>query len=130
MRFKKIRQTGIFLIWVSVAAFSQENKEPAAKPAAADVKTNPAAVNQSQQPMPAQVVDDNAVKVFLDKIEIEGRLEKPQAVFIIPGSNPEIDDINIERAFFNEIFRPVEKKGRVLARPTQPGQERKDVIPW
>jgi hypothetical protein len=78
----------------------------------------------------APVVDDGAVKVFLDKIEIEGRLEKPQAVFIIPGTNPEIDDINIERAFFNEIFRPMEKKGRAMVRPTAPGQDRKDVIPW
>lgn len=78
----------------------------------------------------APVIDENSNKVFLDKIEIEGRLEKPQAVFIIPGSNPEIDDINIERAFFNEIFRPVDKKGRATARPAAPGQERKDVIPW
>ncbi|OPZ68148.1 MAG: hypothetical protein BWY83_02398 [bacterium ADurb.Bin478] len=98
-------------------------QEPKPEPA----KPDSVAVGAGQTSAP--VVDENN-KVFLDKIEIEGRLEKPQAVFIIPGSNPEIDDINIERAFFNEIFRPVERKGRVTARPTAPGQERKDVIPW
>ncbi len=98
-------------------------QEPKPKPA----KPDSAAVGSAQTSAP--VIDENN-KVFLDKIEIEGRLEKPQAVFIIPGSNPEIDDINIERAFFNEIFRPVERKGRATARPTAPGQERKDVIPW
>lgn len=92
--------------------------------------TKPDSVAAGSAQTSAPVIDENSNKVFLDKIEIEGRLEKPQAVFIIPGSNPEIDDINIERAFFNEIFRPVDKKGRSTARPAAPGQERKDVIPW
>ncbi len=79
----------------------------------------------------APVVDDQAVKIFLDKIEVIGRLEKPQAVFIIPGKNPEIDDIRIERSFFNDIFRPVEKKGRfVLKNKNEKTSTRKDIIPW
>ncbi len=43
--------------------------------------------------------DDLSVKLFLDKIEVEGKLEKPQAIFIIPGSDPEIDDYS-DSAFF------------------------------
>lgn len=48
------------------------------------------------------------VKIFLDKIEILGRIEKPQTVFIIPGKNPTVDDIQIDRSFFKEIFRNIE----------------------
>lgn len=49
------------------------------------------------------------VKIFLDKIEILGRVEKPQTVFIIQGKDPTVDDIQIDRSFFKEIFRPIEK---------------------
>ena len=49
------------------------------------------------------------VKIFLDKIEILGRIEKPQTVFIIPGKDAAINDIQIDRSFFREIFRSVEK---------------------
>jgi len=94
-------------------------------------QAKPAEPDTSQKAAtPLPTMDDGSAKVFLDKIEIEGRLEKPQAVFIIPGINPEIDDINIDRTFFNEIFRSMEKKGRATTKPAPAGQERKDVIPW
>jgi hypothetical protein len=77
------------------------------------------------------IIDDGTIKLFLDKIEVVGQLEKPQAVFIVPGSNPEIDDIRIERSFFNEIFRSVERKGRSdVKNTTEPAKGRKDYIPW
>ncbi len=47
-------------------------------------------------------------KIFLDKVEILGKIEKPQTVFILPGKDPNIDDIQVDRSFFKEIFRPVE----------------------
>ncbi len=50
-----------------------------------------------------------SVKIFLDKIEVLGRIAKPQAVFIIPGSDPTVDDIKLDRSFFQEIFRKVER---------------------
>jgi hypothetical protein len=105
----------------ALSAFAQAAKStpPAADTTAAKAAQKPAAV------------DDGAVRMLLDKIEIEGRLEKPQAVFIIPGHNPEIDDINIERSFFNEIFRPVEKKNQTVNKQAPAGKQvRKDVIPW
>ena len=113
------RWTMTLLLGASLSLAQEPKPEPA--------KPDSAAAGSAQTSAP--VIDENN-KVFLDKIEIEGRLEKPQAVFIIPGSNPEIDDINIERAFFNEIFRPVERTGRATASRAAPGQERKDVIPW
>ena len=48
------------------------------------------------------------IKIFLDKIEILGMIERPQTVFIIPGKNPTVDDIQIDRSFFKEIFRTIE----------------------
>lgn len=75
-------------------------------------------------------VDDGSIKLFLEKIQVTGQLEKPQAVFIIPGNNPEIDDIQIDRSFFKKIFRPVEKKGRIINKPATKSKERHDYIPW
>ncbi len=49
------------------------------------------------------------VKILLDKIEILGKIDKPQTLFILPGQDPTVDDIRIDRSFFKEIFRPIEK---------------------
>jgi len=76
-------------------------------------------------------IGDNVIKMFMDKIEILGRLERPQAVYIVPGNDPQIDDIRIDRNFFNEIFRQVEKGGRrSFSAKRKKESERKDFIPW
>jgi len=49
------------------------------------------------------------VKLFLDKIDILGRIEKPQTAFIVQGKDPSVDEVQIDRSFFREIFRKVEK---------------------
>ncbi|RQW07296.1 hypothetical protein EH222_07580 [candidate division KSB1 bacterium] len=76
-------------------------------------------------------VEQKDVRIFIDKIEIEGWLEKPQAVFILPGQTPDIDDIQIERSFMKELFRPVEKRFTVETqyRPEY-SKKRRDVIEW
>lgn len=59
---------------------------------------------------PDQVeIKQNDVVQFLETLEIFGRVEKPQTVFIIPGKDPKVDDIMVKREFFKEIFRVVEK---------------------
>ena len=68
----------------------------------------------------------NKARVLLEKIDVIGTLAKPQAIFIIPGSDPKVEGIQIDRSFFVEIFRPVEKdffpqKGRKKFR---------GAIPW
>jgi len=70
-------------------------------------------------------------KIFIEKIEVEGKLEKPQAVFILPGQTPAIDDIQIERSFLTELFRPVEAKTtfETVHNPTV-YRLRKDVLDW
>lgn len=47
-------------------------------------------------------------RLFLDKIEVLGTIAKPQALFILPGNDPEVEGLQIDRSFFREIFRPVE----------------------
>lgn len=61
--------------------------------------------------LPAPVIDESAAnaRMFLDKVEVLGTLAKPQALFIIPGQDPRVDGIEIDRSFFREIFRPYEK---------------------
>lgn len=61
--------------------------------------------------LPEPVIDENAAsaRMFLDKVEVLGALAKPQALFIIPGQDPKVDGIEIDRSFFREIFRPYEK---------------------
>ncbi|MCA9743532.1 MAG: hypothetical protein H6695_03630 [Deferribacteres bacterium] len=65
-------------------------------------------------------------RILLDKIDVVGTLAKPQAIFIIPGTDPKVDGILVDRSFFAEIFRPVEKdffpqKGR---------RKFRGAIPW
>ncbi len=78
--------------------------------------------------LPAPVINDDAknVRVFVDKVEVIGTIAKPQALFIIPGRDPKVDGIQIDRSFFREIFRPLEI-GRFprLSRPSASGS-----IPW
>lgn len=65
-------------------------------------------------------IKDQGVKLFLDKIEVEGALEKPQAVFILPGRAPEIEDFAIKRSFLPELFRPIERRMAVEVSKREP----------
>ncbi len=115
-----------FLILIAIVApvRSQEAANPAAPESTQVILAQPSASDSVR-------ADDQSVRLFLDKIEVEGKLEKPQAVFIIPGMDPEIDDVSIERSFFEDIFRPIERKGRASLRPAPgPAGDRKDVMPW
>ena len=71
-------------------------------------------------------VGDQEVRIFLDKIEVLGQIDRPQAVYVVLGSDPRVDDIGLDRSFFKEIFRPVDKASvqkAVTRRST-------DYIPW
>jgi hypothetical protein len=104
--------------------FAQENNS-------SEKKSTETVEQTDAQPNQTPDIQNGELKLLLDKIEIIGELEKPQAVFIIPGNNPEIDDIRIKRSFFNNIFRQVERKGRIISKiQTKPTQNRKDYIPW
>ncbi len=63
------------------------------------------------------------MKLFLDKIEILGRIDKPQTAFIVQGKDPSVDDIRIDRSFFREIFRPVDVENirKIIRKPSLTG---------
>lgn len=73
-------------------------------------------------------VSDKDIKLFLNQIEIYGQIAKPQTVFIIPGTDPRVDGLRIDRHFFSHIFRPVEKSTLRRVRIKQ-GKD-KDNILW
>jgi hypothetical protein len=87
------------LICAYEPAFAQEKiPAPAPKTAAPDTIIAEPAITDTTQ----------SARVFLDKIEVLGTIAKPQALFILPGSDPTVDGLKIDRSFFKEIFRPVE----------------------
>ena len=88
-----------FLLMLAVAALNLPGHT------AEEQKAVSAAIAPSGQQQP----DTSAARIHLEDIEIEGRLEKPQTVFILPGKDPEVDTIQIDRSFFKEIFRKVDK---------------------
>jgi hypothetical protein len=89
----------------SVLAQESQPQPPAQQPAVPPPQTS------AQDTLPAPVIDESGknVRIFLDKVEVLGSIAKPQALFIIPGSDPKVDGIQIDRSFFREIFRPMEK---------------------
>jgi hypothetical protein len=89
----------------SVLAQESQPQPPEQQPAV------PAPQTTAQDTLPAPVIDESGknVRIFLDKVEVLGSIAKPQALFIIPGSDPKVDGIQIDRSFFREIFRPLEK---------------------
>ncbi len=78
--------------------------------------------------LPAPVIDESAAssRMFLDKIEVLGTIAKPQALFIIPGRDPKVDGIEIDRSFFREVFRPIEKDYH----PANTRRHIKDQVVW
>jgi len=87
----------LFFLFGSTAAFSQETR-----PTARDTTRVEDDANLDKK--------KSDVKIFLDKIEILGRIERPQTVFILPGKDPTVGDIQLDRSFFKEIFRFIEKE--------------------
>jgi hypothetical protein len=76
----------------------------------------------------APKITDDAMKLFLKEMVFYGQIAKPQAVFIIPGTDPRVDGLKIDRHFFSHIFRPVERSTLRNVRDKQ--DNIKDHILW
>jgi len=72
-------------------------------------------------------VSDKDMKLFLNQIEIYGQIAKPQTVFIIPGTDPRVDGLRIDRHFFTHIFRPVEK-GTLRRIQIRQGKDKEHIL--
>ena len=122
--FKYVALIAVFMmLLISMSLYSQTQEN--------NLINDKAALNTPGLANDSLNIDSANIKMFIDKIEVNVQLEKPQAMFILPGTTPDIDDIQIEHSFFNEIFRPVEKRGRIQkSLTTEPAINRKDYIPW
>ncbi len=65
--------------------------------------------NEQNKNQGERAISKEDEKLWMKQIEIYGQIAKPQTVFIIPGTDPRVDGLRIDRHFFSHIFRPVEK---------------------
>ncbi|MBN1155624.1 hypothetical protein JXB12_11970 [candidate division KSB1 bacterium] len=94
----------------------------------ASTSTDTKMVETTQGTTPQQELTDPSMKTFIEKIEIYGKVAKPQTVFIIPGTDPRVEGIQIERRFFGDIFRRVEKS--TLRKEWIRDQKKRDHLLW
>ncbi|KAA3619354.1 MAG: hypothetical protein DWQ05_01140 [Calditrichaeota bacterium] len=102
------------------AQTQQEKQSP--KPKA----TQQPSGNYENLPEPDITKSGKRSKILLDQIDVVGRLSKPQAIFILPGSDPRVDGLKIDRSFLDDIFRPVEKDFF----PQKGKRKFRGTIPW
>jgi len=110
----------LFLIMVISMSFASSQPE-------ASAKAEPEAL-ESTEDAGTDNEADKSLKTFIDKIEVYGKIAKPQTVFIIPGTDPRVDGIKIERRFFGDIFRKVEKS--TLRKEWNKEQSKRDHLLW
>lgn len=84
--------------------------------------------NQQNSSQSDRSISKEDEKLWIKQIEIYGQIAKPQTVFIIPGTDPRVDGLRIDRHFFSHIFRPVEKS--TLKRIQAKQGKDKDHILW
>ncbi|MFZ5515407.1 MAG: hypothetical protein ACOY90_02135 [Candidatus Zhuqueibacterota bacterium] len=125
---KKLISAVVFsmlLISQTLHVLAEEPEKPAAAPLSAQEKS----MQDKKTTEPDQaVISNDQVKVFLKGIEVYGSIAKPQTVFIIPGTDPRVDGLLINRHFFSHIFRPVEKS--TLRRDRIKQEKDRDHILW
>ncbi len=123
MRFYKIVVSLFMLLFFLLTPLSPT----LAKDAKMQTKSGQKKAADTKQPP----VEKKDVKIFIDKITVEGRLEKPQVMLFLPGQTPEIDDIQIDRSFMKNIFRPVENRVTVETKyRADYTKNQKSVIEW
>jgi len=112
---------GLVLGFVKLAnSLAAEPTEPLQQPAKLQNE-------QNKKPEEKSISTDDE-KLWLKQLEIYGQIAKPQTVFIVPGTDPRVDGLRIDRHFFSHIFRPVEKS--TLQRVQVKQAKDKDHILW
>lgn len=102
MKFRLILKATIFVLFVTLFLNN------AAALAQTEIKDKKKRNAESEK----KVTQTNT-KILLDKIEITGKIEKPQTAFIIQGQEQAVEDIHIDRSFFREMFREIEREDMI-----------------
>jgi hypothetical protein len=118
-----------FILMMGLLLNSGNFIDSAAKEPTKPVQQKPVKLqDQTKKKSDEKAISDDDVKIWLKQIEIYGQIAKPQTVFIIPGTDPRVDGLRIDRHFFSHIFRPVEKS--TLSRVRIKQEQDKDHILW
>jgi hypothetical protein len=91
----------VLVLAAEPSAAQSNTQERLTQPAAQDTLLSEPAISDTTK----------SARIFLDKVEVLGTVAKPQALFILPGNDPTVDGLTIDRSFFKEIFRQVEWEG-------------------
>ena len=129
-RFKLIPfiSFAIILFFVCGISDSMAAKKPEPVPKKSEL-VNSAEVNLPRQQQEKTDISKKSVKMFIDGVQIYGTIAKPQAVFIISATDPKVDGLKINRHFFDDIFRNVEKSSLKRVRKKQE-KKNKEMIEW
>lgn len=119
--------SAIFIVMLLIISSSTVSTIASEKPLLSPLKPE---MQQQQDDTKSEApkITDDAMKLFLKEMVFYGQIAKPQAVFIIPGTDPRVDGLKIDRHFFSHIFRPVERSTLRNVRDKQ--DNIKDHILW
>jgi hypothetical protein len=88
------------LLWLAtLPALAQEQAEPKKEPA-----TSQAAPKDSKDSKRSRRV------IRLESITVEGRIQKPEALYILRRSDPELQESNRNESFVPKVVKSVEKE--------------------
>jgi len=113
----------IFIVMLLITISAIASEKPLLSPLKPEMQQQ-----QDDTKSEAPKITDDAMKLFLKEMVFYGQIAKPQAVFIIPGTDPRVDGLKIDRHFFSHIFRPVERSTLRNVRDKQ--ENDKDHILW
>lgn len=129
----KTAATTLVLLLLSAAvgagnAQAQQKKTTTTTPKKTLPEKTPQSSPKQYTDLPEPEIDNRgkSEKILLDQIDVLGNLAKPQAIFILPGSDPRVDGLKIDRSFLDDIFRPVEKDFF----PQRGRRKFRGTIPW
>jgi hypothetical protein len=115
--------SAIFIVMLLITISTIASEKPLLSPLKPEMQQK-----QDDTKSDAPKITDDAMKLFLKEMVFYGQIAKPQAVFIIPGTDPRVDGLKIDRHFFSHIFRPVERSTLRNVRDKQ--ENAKDHILW
>ena len=70
----------------------------------------PALAQDKAAPKPSKEAPRKKKVLRLEAITVEGHVQKPQAIYILPRSNPSFDELNKAESFAPKVVKSVEQE--------------------
>lgn len=101
---RRAAQTALALLWLTaLPALAQEQAEPKKDSSQAQASSQPAS-KDSKDPKRSRRV------IRLESITVEGRIQKPEAFYVLPRSNLNLEEFNRHESFVPKVVKSVEKE--------------------